>query len=257
MYVLLDSSCCQYFNVTLNPVADTWILAGGVFNFRKDYPAYSIKADDYPAKQLFVASANMRMYNKCFLYVMQDGRAFTSNSPVQTQTLSMRLSSMSIQCNLPLQLLRRCRSPGSACWRWLPTFQHGQLGAGPKVHRQLLTGTLDIAHHLSGCIGRWRQAGPSQGGCQITVDYLEHPALEPAEHNFNSSLCSMFSADTLPSESCMISYLISSLISHFISYMKFYDMCPDIIQAGLWYWYHTWCLTWYQSWYHMILAMKS
>ncbi len=43
-----------------------------MFNFRKDYPAYSIQADDYPAKQLFVASANMRMLNKCFLDVMQD-----------------------------------------------------------------------------------------------------------------------------------------------------------------------------------------
>ncbi len=43
-----------------------------MFNFRKDDPAYSIKADDYPAKQLFVALANMRMFNECFLYVMQD-----------------------------------------------------------------------------------------------------------------------------------------------------------------------------------------
>jgi hypothetical protein len=43
-----------------------------VFNFRKDYPAHSIKADDYPVKQLFVASAKMRMLNNCFLYVMQE-----------------------------------------------------------------------------------------------------------------------------------------------------------------------------------------
>ncbi len=43
-----------------------------MFHFREDDPAYSIKPEDYPAKPLFVASANMRMLNECFLYVMQD-----------------------------------------------------------------------------------------------------------------------------------------------------------------------------------------
>jgi hypothetical protein len=43
-----------------------------MFIFRKDDPAYSIKAEDYPAKQLFIALANMRMLNECFLYVIQD-----------------------------------------------------------------------------------------------------------------------------------------------------------------------------------------
>jgi hypothetical protein len=32
-----------------------------MFNFRNDDPAYSIKAEDYPAKKLFVALANLRM----------------------------------------------------------------------------------------------------------------------------------------------------------------------------------------------------
>jgi hypothetical protein len=39
---------------------------------RTTLSAYSLKADDYPAKLLFVASANMRMPSECFLYVIQD-----------------------------------------------------------------------------------------------------------------------------------------------------------------------------------------
>jgi hypothetical protein len=35
-------------------------MLAGMFNFRNDNPAYSIKAEDFPAKQ-FVASAYMRM----------------------------------------------------------------------------------------------------------------------------------------------------------------------------------------------------
>jgi hypothetical protein len=70
-----------------------------VFNFLKDNPAYSIRAEDYPAKQLFVALANLRMLNKCFLYVMQDmhkwqdlqNLEFTSADPDFVQEMVKRV----------------------------------------------------------------------------------------------------------------------------------------------------------------------
>ncbi len=64
VYVQLEFQLCPYCYVTLNPVwVPNWLV-----NFcrlrvqlQEGLPAYSFKAEDYPAKPLYVASANTRM----------------------------------------------------------------------------------------------------------------------------------------------------------------------------------------------------
>ncbi len=43
-----------------------------LFHFRKDHSAYSIAADDYDTKPLFVSSKENRLLNEFFLYVLED-----------------------------------------------------------------------------------------------------------------------------------------------------------------------------------------
>ena len=46
--------------------------AGGLFHFKKDNPAYSIKPEDYGKLPLYAASSENRMLNEFVMYVLQD-----------------------------------------------------------------------------------------------------------------------------------------------------------------------------------------
>lgn len=75
------------------------ISAGGLFHFKKDHPAYSIKAQDYATKPLFAAATDNRLLNDFFLYVLEDFYTcqsldrlqFTSAEPEFVQEIAERL----------------------------------------------------------------------------------------------------------------------------------------------------------------------
>ena len=46
--------------------------AGGLFHYKKDNPAYSIKPEDYGKLPLYAASSENRMLNEFVMYVLQD-----------------------------------------------------------------------------------------------------------------------------------------------------------------------------------------
>ena len=60
-----------------------------MFHFKRDHPGYSIAPDDYETKPLFIPSAENRLLNEFFLYVLEDfhtsqglgALAFTSADP--------------------------------------------------------------------------------------------------------------------------------------------------------------------------------
>ncbi len=65
------------------------LRAGGLFHFKKDHAGYSIKAEDYETKPLFVSSKENRLLNEFFLCVLEDLQTsqglgalkFTSDDP--------------------------------------------------------------------------------------------------------------------------------------------------------------------------------